>query len=343
MILSLLALSIQCMQSQIRTRVDLVVVPISVRDNNGNLLTELGKEDFAVFEDGKQQTISNFSIDTRPLSTVIVVDDAVRGLTLNRIVSNFPRLIAGFRTEDEIALSRYDHFVWQLSDFTNDPAQIHKSFVSIAKIADARPPDLESDPSLDTRPSWLRVLGNIFKSSSSGPSGRRTGIPTLDSSIGPGPQSRVLNQAVYEAAATLRNRPPDRHRAIFLISDGTVDEPRRTRLHTFEQIKDLLLQNQIQVFAIATDAPLLEGPFGILESYSSATGGDVYGGRSDADMKFAFERVTEVAKKQYVLGYVSNNVPGARPIFRKIDVKSGEPSQGRKVTHRQGYTQYPLP
>jgi hypothetical protein len=95
-------------------------------------------------------------------------------------------------------------------------------------------------------------------------------------------------------------------------------------MRTFEQVRDTLLQDQIQVFAISTDAPLLEGPFGILGSYSSATGGDVYGGRSDADMKFAFERVTEVAHTQYVLGYVSNNAAGARPIFRKIELGDEE-------------------
>src|SRR5437660_793619 len=81
-------------QTQVRTRVDLVVVPVNVRDNNGNLLTNLAKDDFTIFEDGKEQTISNFAVDIRPLSVAIVVDDGVNGTALNRIVSEFPLLVS---------------------------------------------------------------------------------------------------------------------------------------------------------------------------------------------------------------------------------------------------------
>jgi len=49
------------LRSQIRARVDLVVVPVSVRDNNGFLITGLERDDFTVLEDGKPQKIINFS------------------------------------------------------------------------------------------------------------------------------------------------------------------------------------------------------------------------------------------------------------------------------------------
>src|SRR5213593_944932 len=58
-------------RSQIRTRVDLVVVPVSVKDAKGKLVTGLTKDDFIVREDGKVQTITNFDTDPQPLSVAI--------------------------------------------------------------------------------------------------------------------------------------------------------------------------------------------------------------------------------------------------------------------------------
>ena len=48
---------------QIRTRVDLVVVPVTVKTKADKLVTGLTKDDFTVLEDGRKQTITNFTID----------------------------------------------------------------------------------------------------------------------------------------------------------------------------------------------------------------------------------------------------------------------------------------
>ena len=78
----------------------------------------------------------------------------------------------------------------------------------------------------------------------------------------------------------------------------------------------------------------------MLNSYARATGGDVYGGGSTSSMELAFSRITEQARNQYVLGYVSSNRPGgAMGIFREIGVRTRTPSQ--RVTHRRGYIQLP--
>jgi hypothetical protein len=63
---------------QVQTRVDLVVVPVSVRDGD-RIVGGLTKDDFAVFEDGRPQEISNFSADPQPLSAAIVIDTGMGG------------------------------------------------------------------------------------------------------------------------------------------------------------------------------------------------------------------------------------------------------------------------
>src|SRR5438105_4255621 len=71
---------------QLRTKVNLVVVPTTVRDGNGSPVTGLTQDDFEILEDGKPQTISNFSTDPQPLSAAIVVDTDLSGSELRRLL-----------------------------------------------------------------------------------------------------------------------------------------------------------------------------------------------------------------------------------------------------------------
>src|SRR5688572_23170060 len=77
--IAVFVVSISCVWSQIRTRVEEVVVPVNVRDGDGKMVTGLTREDFVVTEDGQPQSISNFSADPMPLSAAIVVDDGMGG------------------------------------------------------------------------------------------------------------------------------------------------------------------------------------------------------------------------------------------------------------------------
>src|SRR5678815_328426 len=72
---------------QIRTRVDLVVVPVSVRGDDNQLISGLTKDDFVISEDGKQQTIETFSADPTPISAAILVDSGLSTNTFQKVRS----------------------------------------------------------------------------------------------------------------------------------------------------------------------------------------------------------------------------------------------------------------
>ena len=313
---------------QIRTRVDLVVIPTSVLDSSGKLIGGLKRDDFTVLEDGRLQTISNFSADAQPLSAAIVVDDGMDGLSLRRLAPLFVSVAAGFTESDEMAAFRFDHFVTNLADFTNDPKVIEKSFEIVKSIAEKQP---------SQRP--VSKGGLFIPGPMPGPFGGRNPNTTTTPPI-PGPEpvltSRVLHDAIYTAAKALELRPPDRRKIIFVISDGQAAGSEHSQKETME----LLLRNNIEVFAVSTELGVFEKMGGKLSDYANVTGGDVYSGGSTKAMERGFANITDQARNQYVLAYVSNNeVRGSTPVFRNLEVRTRNPNW--RVTHRKGYTQYP--
>src|SRR5215467_3311352 len=174
------------LRTQIRAQVDLVVVPVTVKDSNGKLVTGLTKEDFTIREDKALQSITNFSIDPQPLSAAIVVDDGMNGNQLRRLYprfspSVFTTLGAGFTSNDRMVAFRYDSHIYRLSAFTGDPDAIEKSFKSVQDIAVTRP-DETADMLGEKGPRALRSVINILGSTM--PSER--------------PGYEALNDALYE-------------------------------------------------------------------------------------------------------------------------------------------------
>src|SRR6476659_9849879 len=98
---------------QVQTRVDLVVVPVSVRAGD-RIVGGLTKDDFVVFEDGKRQEISNFSDDPQPLSAAIVIDTGMGSGPMRKVAPLFVALTSGFSAFDEMIAYRFDHLVFKL-------------------------------------------------------------------------------------------------------------------------------------------------------------------------------------------------------------------------------------
>ncbi len=310
--------------SQIRTRVDLVVVPVSVKDAQGKLVSGLTKDDFIVREDGKIQSITSFDTEPQPLSAAIVVDDGMNGNLLRYLYprwvpSAFDVLLAGFAPGDRMGAFRYDREVVTLSEFTDDASAVGKSLAVLEQFADTRP-NATADMLGEKGPRVLRSVINVLGST----------LPTER------PAKGALNDAVYQAAMALQSEPAERRKLVFVISDGQVVGP---NVHTFQNTVDLLLKDQIQFYGVCTKFATF-GSYGTLSAYARAAGGDVYPGTSTTSIESAFNDVMEQARYEYVLGYVSNN-EAQLATFRNVKVTTRFAKQ--TVLHRQGYIQYPRP
>lgn len=117
----------QSKQEPIRIEVEAVNVLVSVTDSRGRFITDLARERFLVFEDGKQQTITNFTHETElPLQIGLLIDTSASvrpKLEFEKTAAtNFVRSV--LRPQDQVLLVEFDSGVSLISDFTNRPSVI---------------------------------------------------------------------------------------------------------------------------------------------------------------------------------------------------------------------------
>jgi len=325
---------------QLRARVDEVRVPVSVRDQNGALVPGLTQADFVVLEDGKMQMVNSFSTEPQPLSAALVVDTAMTADQLRRFNLVAPTLMKQFKATDEFAFYRYDHVVTKLSDFTSNPQNLEKGFDTVRTIGESRPPD-ELGANLAVGPSSLRWLldhTNIGTNGAPGNPTRPSPTPApATSGKNPDAVSRVLHDAIYNAAGDLEKRPGNRRRIIILVSNGVVAGSNE---HPQSETATRLFRDGVEIYAIDPENKIFDHQ-NLLRSYTHGTGGAVFDGSSDQAMDRALGQVVEQARDRYMLGYVSTNEPtNDRPVLRKIDVRVVREKK-YTIVHRQNYMQYP--
>src|SRR5262245_16091572 len=111
----------------LRTGVDLVVVPVSVKDSDGRFVYGLQRGDFTVIEDGRSQEIVQFSTEPAPLSVAVLLDTGVEGAAMRRMAESLVSLSSAFTEIDEAEIYRFDRFVTKLSDFSNSQESLERS------------------------------------------------------------------------------------------------------------------------------------------------------------------------------------------------------------------------
>ncbi len=117
----------------IRTEVKLVRVLTNVRDSSGNLVGDLSKEDFEIFDNGAPQQVSIFERQTaQPLAVSLMIDiSASTAKDLPLEVSSLQRFIDEFFKEgtssDLASLYSFNDEVTLLSGFTRNRDQLKKA------------------------------------------------------------------------------------------------------------------------------------------------------------------------------------------------------------------------
>jgi VWFA-related protein len=108
--------------------VNVVIVPTTVRDRNGQVIDGLQLQDFELYDNNKLQKITA-DVRDEPLSLVVVVQRS-SNLTevlpkIQRIGSLLNQLLAG--QDGEVAVIGFDHRIQVMQDFTNETTKLSEA------------------------------------------------------------------------------------------------------------------------------------------------------------------------------------------------------------------------
>ncbi|HXF40420.1 MAG TPA: VWA domain-containing protein, partial [Blastocatellia bacterium] len=106
----------------------LVQVPATVTDRGGKFVTDLSREDFALFEDGKRRDISLFSILKQSFTAVLVLDTSNSAEDrLKAIQKTAAEFTAELRPGDRMMAISFDNEVRELTELTGDRDELTKA------------------------------------------------------------------------------------------------------------------------------------------------------------------------------------------------------------------------
>ena len=290
----------------IKVDVDVVSILASVRDKRGGLVANLEKNDFAVLEDGKPQTIKYFTRETDLPLTIGLLIDVSRSqenlIDIERSAASafFSQVL---RPKDEAFLISFGEESELLQDYTNN-----------ARLLTSAMRD-------------LRV--------SSGVGGFGPGpVPTVGQ-----PRGTVLYDAVYVASEDKLKSEVGR-KVIVVITDG-VDEG--SKLTENDAIMAAQKADTVIYSIEYSDPRFYGGGFGIslgssgggvLRKMSDETGGHAYRVDRTNSLDKIFNALQEEMRSQYLIGYTPLN-EAKDGSYRKLEIKMT--NKDYKAQARKGY------
>jgi VWFA-related protein len=291
-------------ETVIKVDVDLVNVLCTVRGKNGALIGNLEKQDFHIFEDGKEQQIKYFTRETDlPLTIGLLVDvsgSQERLINVERQAANqFLNSVLG--KKDLAFLISFGYEVELLQDSTNSTRLLREGLDQLR----------------------LNVpVGGLHP----GP------VPTAQNTAG-----TILYDAIF-LAADERLKSETGRKAIVVITDGVDTGSKKSRDQAIEaaQKADSIIYSIYYV-----DYGAYYGTFGgggggegVLKRMSEDTGGRVFNVNRKNTLEDAFRQIQEEMRSQYLISYspANDKKDGS---FRKVEIRMA--NKDYKVQTRKGY------
>src|ERR1700761_89346 len=126
------ALATSRRDARIRVDVNLVLVPATVTDPMGRLVTGLEKNNFFLYENSKQQSIKTFSCEDVPVSIGIIFD--LSGSMTNKVVRARDSILQFMRTanpQDEFFVIGFNDRPELIEDFTSSVDDIQARLMTV--------------------------------------------------------------------------------------------------------------------------------------------------------------------------------------------------------------------
>jgi VWFA-related protein len=290
----------------IKVDVDVVNILFNVRDKHSGLIGNLTKDDFTIFEDGKQQDIKYFNRETDlPLTIGLLIDVSASQMNLIDIEKNaadqfFNNVI---RPKDLAFLISFGADAELLQDYSSSPRLLRKGLEGLQVNSD---------------------VGGLQP----GP------VPTASQ-----PRGTIMYDAVYLAAHDQLKGQVGR-KVLVLITDGEDQGSRYNIKQAIEaaQKADALIYSFFyvdrQFYSRGRGIMFGGGNAGALRQMSDDTGGHVFQIDRKMTLQNAFDELNSEMRSQYALAYIPSN-PAKDGSFRRIEIRTG--NKDWKVQARKGY------
>lgn len=114
---------------------DLVILSATAVDRRGRPVTDLGRNEVRVYEDGRPQKLEHFSQGREASARLLLLLDASGSMT-GELKSSSTRMaalqiLAALDPEDEAALAAFDHKYWGVVPFTRDRRKVEEAMAEI--------------------------------------------------------------------------------------------------------------------------------------------------------------------------------------------------------------------
>ena len=290
-----------------------VMLPVTVRDASGQLVTTLTRSNFRVFEDGREQPLSDLALRQVPVDVVLMVD-ASSSAASN--LDDFRRAVEGFAAklgpDDRISLIKFDDRVELLQDWTKSRVQLRRSLRRITPGVFTR---FNDSLLLAAREQLSHARGRhaVIVLTDGIDSGR--GYTTLEAAL----------RALLEAQAT-----------VYVVSNTEIE-----RLQKRQELDSVLAStpsvirfNELRIGDLREGLRVLDVSERNLAQLTAATGGRLYKPLSFDELDATYAEVAEELRHQYALYYLPvNKTRDGR--FRRVRVETTDPSY--QVSTRIGY------
>jgi Ca-activated chloride channel family protein len=289
-----------------------VLLPVTVRDQSGRVVSDLTRKNFRVFENGIEQPLSDLSLRQVPVDVVLMIDassSAANNLDDFRVAAE--GFAAHLDADDRISLIQFDDRVALLQDWTRSQMQLHRALKRIAPGMFTRFHDAVL---LASRDQLARPMARhaVIVLTDGIDSGRGS---TFDAALRAALQSQT---AIYVVSNTQIERSAKQEELSLLLSAGD----------------SVLKFNQLRIDDLRLGLAALDASEQNLEQLTAATGGRLYKPASFRDLEKTYAEVADELRHQYALYYSPLNAKKDGQ-FRRVRVETSNPSH--KVTARIGY------
>jgi Ca-activated chloride channel homolog len=112
----------------LKVETSLISIPVSVYSRNGNYISELSKQNFKIFEDGKEQEVAYFGTTEKPFTVILLIDvSPSTAYKIEEIQNAAISFVSLLKEQDSVMVISFDENVHRLCDFTTDRNRINKA------------------------------------------------------------------------------------------------------------------------------------------------------------------------------------------------------------------------